>query len=633
MMRKIIFIVALLVAGITAHAQTPPEDVAACRGEITDPDVQLQMDLCSAHLGCKLVLKINKTCTAVRGFLDRLGQKIEKTSSSLMGSLFGRKEIPADALWEATQTDNTRSIGSNADVQAREKTIRDGLAASTGTWRTGRNAAGTEYAAYGPTSKDGNAAEGWGMAVFSNGEISRGQYADGKLNGQGDRVVLGSDGSSSRHSGEYSSGQATGKGVRVAATGTTSEGEFMAGALYQGTRRAADGSSEKGSFDLKTQQLTWGEKLGADGALLEKGSFRDGRLYTGDRYAAGQLKEHVDGAAAERAAAEAQQRAVLEAQAKARAAAQARERDYRASLGTLNAGQLYALADELKSNGDANKSREVLRALVSRFPDHPLGAQAVRQMQALAQPRPAAAAPVGAAPAAARTDFSSVCMRNFRKIWDILKAQQAPIYPGIDSARRDAAPLMDQVLAPCAGFDRSAADMRRNWQDGTRDEIESCRRNGTQLMCAARTDPQNQKGADLLRAQVALALGNPNYSADLGSAGGGSTSGAAPAAGAAIPPTAPGVRAFIGASTGNVCAGERLSNPSYDAAMARLPTNSATVSIRGAIIGIDLQLEAYRLCEASSVSAQVNDLLRSRESALKACRQIAATDDCLVSPF
>lgn len=627
--KKIVLVLALLVTGLTAQAQTPSADVADCRGEITDPDVQLQMDLCSAHLGCKLVLKINKTCTAVRGFLDRLGQKIEKTSNSLMGSLFGRKEIPADAIWEASQTDNTRSIGSNADVQAREKAIRDGLATSTGSWRTGRNAAGTEYAAFGSTSKDGNAAEGWGMAVFSNGEISRGQYADGKLNGQGERVVLGSDGGSSRHSGEYSSGQATGKGMRVAATGSTSEGEFMGGALYQGTRRAPDGSSEKGSFDLKTQQLTWGEKLGPDGALLEKGSFRDGRLYTGDRYAAGQLKEHVDGAAVERAAAEARQRAVLESEAKARVAAEGKERDYRASLGTMNAGQLYALADELKSNGDANKSREVLRALVSRFPDHPLGAQAVQQMQALSQPRPV---PAAAAPPAARTDFSSVCMRNYRKIWDTLKAQQAPIYPGIDSTLRDNAPLVDQVLAPCAGFDRSAADMRKRVQDNTRDEIETCRRNGTMPMCASRTDPQNQRGADLLRAQVAMALSNPNYSADLGSAGNGST-GAAASAGAAIPPTSPGVRAFIGASTGNVCVGEPLNNASYDAAMARLPQNSATVTIRGAIVGIDLQLEAYRRCEASSVSAQVNDLLRSRESALKACRQIAATDDCLVSPF
>lgn len=56
---------------------------------------------------------------------------------------------------------------------------------------------------------------------------------------------------------------------------------------------------------------------------------------------------------------------------------------FRDSLNAMNAGQLFAKADELSSSGDAAKAREVLRALVSRFPDHPLAAQAANQLSNL----------------------------------------------------------------------------------------------------------------------------------------------------------------------------------------------------------------------------------------------------------
>ena len=52
----------------------------------------------------------------------------------------------------------------------------------------------------------------------------------------------------------------------------------------------------------------------------------------------------------------------------------------RTDIAKMNAGQLFAKADELSSSGDSVKAREVLRALVSRFPDHPLAAQAASQM-------------------------------------------------------------------------------------------------------------------------------------------------------------------------------------------------------------------------------------------------------------
>jgi hypothetical protein len=46
----------------------------------------------------------------------------------------------------------------------------------------------------------------------------------------------------------------------------------------------------------------------------------------------------------------------------------------------MNAGQLFAKADELSSSGDTAKAREMLRSLISRFPDHPLAPTAAQQI-------------------------------------------------------------------------------------------------------------------------------------------------------------------------------------------------------------------------------------------------------------
>ena len=56
------------------------------------------------------------------------------------------------------------------------------------------------------------------------------------------------------------------------------------------------------------------------------------------------------------------------------------ETEYRTRLSQMNAGQLFAFADELASSGDRAKAREVSRTLISRFPDHPLATTAAQQM-------------------------------------------------------------------------------------------------------------------------------------------------------------------------------------------------------------------------------------------------------------
>ena len=63
-----------------------------------------------------------------------------------------------------------------------------------------------------------------------------------------------------------------------------------------------------------------------------------------------------------------------------RAQIEAYANKFRAEIGQMNAGQLYAKADEFSSIGEIEEARKVLRVLVSRFPDHPLAAQAAARL-------------------------------------------------------------------------------------------------------------------------------------------------------------------------------------------------------------------------------------------------------------
>jgi len=92
-------------------------------------------------------------------------------------------------------------------------------------------------------------------------------------------------------------------------------------------------------------------------------------------------------------------------------------------------------------------------------------------------------------------------------------------------------------------------------------------------------------------------------------------------------------RAF-GQATGNVCAGEPLRNPGYESALEQLPRNEPTTLIRGALIGIDMQLQALRRCPVGGqIQQQIAALENQRAQALRTCRQLAARDNCEESPF
>ena len=88
---------------------------------------------------------------------------------------------------------------------------------------------------------------------------------------------------------------------------------------------------------------------------------------------------------------------------------------------------------------------------------------------------------------------------------------------------------------------------------------------------------------------------------------------------------------FSALSTGNVCVGETLQNGPYESAMAGL-SKETTLQLRGAIVGIDLALAAHAQCGNAS-AVEIRRLTEQRNDALRLCRQISATDLCLVSPF
>ena len=91
---------------------------------------------------------------------------------------------------------------------------------------------------------------------------------------------------------------------------------------------------------------------------------------------------------------------------------------------------------------------------------------------------------------------------------------------------------------------------------------------------------------------------------------------------------------FASTSSGDVCRGEPLNNNQFEAAMQRIAGGGPTVQLRAGLIGIDLQILAYRKCagSASALSA-IEGLERQHATALQACKQIAANDNCLVAPF
>ncbi|WP_143713716.1 hypothetical protein [Variovorax sp. RO1] len=158
-------------------------------------------------------------------------------------------------------------------------------------------------------------------------------------------------------------------------------------------------------------------------------------------------------AEARRKAAQAELVAQAEVQRKREEAARA-EQQFRTSLQTLNPGQLFARADELNAQGDSARAREVQRALMSRFPNHPLAATAARQMAGESATSPASAEPSREADrSTASTTASQVSLADCAPERDAVVAR----WRANDSTEENIKRQLANVLADVNSADRARA--------------------------------------------------------------------------------------------------------------------------------------------------------------------------------
>lgn len=613
--------------------------------EVTDPDVRDRMDLCVAHAGCKLVLKVHRTCTAVRGFVDRLGQSIGQGVKTLFGV---RRDIQPDNLWDAVQTDNTRQLDELPVVKETTTRIREALAKSKPEIETGRNRRGVEYVILGEKA-DPTRAERWLMVLESDGEMKRAQYVNGQLQ-LGDVIRIGEDGGTTRVVGPLQGGLLTGQGAQVNPAGTVSEGLYIQGGLTQGSRRYPTGERDEGQFEKvgNASVLVQGSKYGRDGALTEKGVFRNGELVVGERYANGQVVATVDADRALREQAQARQRAELqrlgEDKTRREAEAAQREQAFKDQLQRANAGELFALADQWREQRDADKARQALRALITRFPNHPLATAAAGQLV----PDPPTTTPAGATPGAVVR--ASLGEPGTRSGTPSAAGSAGPRTVSLDDTRRQCTPpaaaIRQAAELTCEGYRMIAPD-----DSGTNRHSRECYNNlrgmsddalvrgldpwvnpQTLQADSARMNYRNAQASrwfgPLRRLEMEAAVCTEKLVNDARNG----VASAAPAANA--PSTVGRTGQRFGPPQGNACRGEPLSHPQLESALAALPQHSPSVLIRGAIVGIDIQLEAYRQCPRTpDVSQMIQSLENQRSQALTTCRQIVSTDNCLVSPF
>lgn len=359
---------------VSTHAQSG-SNPANCE-EIADPDIKFQMEVCSSHVGCRLVMGIHGACVKVKQFLGNLKsiltreEKVEQEKLSQDTSIFGklksitggtRVELTANHVVEASLTDPMKRLqDEDAEWRSKSTQVSAKISAANKQVLTGTTGGGTgQYAYIGDVTN--GVASGWGTRFYSNGLILRGEFKDNDLSGTGDAIYS----NGLRQLGSYVSGQVNGEGFQVDALGNQFRGTYRNG-----------------------QANGMGTLYRPDGSIQSKGEFVNSKLHVGEIYSAdGATRQTVDKPAearlAQEQAEERQRERVLAQRAAAKRKedeAAAAEQAYRASLNSLNAGELFAKADEWSSSGDKAKAREVLRALVSRFPDHPLAAQAAQQM-------------------------------------------------------------------------------------------------------------------------------------------------------------------------------------------------------------------------------------------------------------
>ncbi|MBX9906223.1 MAG: hypothetical protein K2Y31_17905 [Burkholderiales bacterium] len=245
-----LFCIVVGVAGGPARAQVNPE-LANCE-ELRDETTRTQVNFCTAHVGCALVMRIHKVCASVKTFLNRLNDLSLAKLEPDMNDVFDAAAPPVDndpAYTRAAQT--LRSAYANQS----DKELR-----------TGTTEKGTTWVYQGPIV-DGR----WnGTAIYasSSGSMARAEFVNGRQVGKGEFTNLryrsiGDTRSflregkgiqryenGDRYEGQFSTHLPHGRGIMTfISSGDVYEGDFAKGRLSgQGTLTSPGGNKYEGAF-------------------------------------------------------------------------------------------------------------------------------------------------------------------------------------------------------------------------------------------------------------------------------------------------------------------------------------------------------------------------------------------------
>lgn len=390
---RVLFVtVSMLCISASVHAQVNPE-LANCE-ELKDEATVLQADICAGHVGCKFVLGLQKGCAKAKKFLSNLGEimardraeekALAKETENPISSFFGglksalgiKPTINPNQIYEANMSDRAKAVEANdPNWKMRIASIRENVAKANNQTLRGKTSDSDEWVYVGDT-KDG-LATGWGV-TFSSSGATRGYHVRGKPSGTAEEFLrfcgacwqltngifsgieeehLVDD--SWRRTGNYENGQLSGDGLFIGKSGWQYRGAFFRG----------DASG-------------LGVAYRSDGSIAAKGEFRYNLLSVGERYdekgnviasvdKPREAREKAQHEAEEKRLADERRRAEERRIAEAKAEEERRvKREYEEKLAKMNAGELFAYADELKFRGDSDQAHSVLRQLINKHPNH-----------------------------------------------------------------------------------------------------------------------------------------------------------------------------------------------------------------------------------------------------------------------